>query len=100
MPKKTNITYAFDWPGAPEQLKLAKLNGQMSATIRDGRIIELSKETEEKLGLGRLLSVLSLQTIPSGFGRLMIRSFKSDVMLISSKSVVSSVILILLFQKS
>ncbi len=32
--------------------------------LQNGRITNLSPETEDKLGLGKLLSILSLQTIP------------------------------------
>ncbi len=36
----------------------------MYLQLKNGRITHLSQETEEKLGLGKLLSILSLQTIP------------------------------------
>lgn len=36
----------------------------MYLQLKNGRITHLSKATEEKLGLGKLLSILSLQTIP------------------------------------
>ncbi|MBU0745080.1 MAG: AsmA-like C-terminal domain-containing protein, partial [Gammaproteobacteria bacterium] len=35
-----------------------------SVSIKDGRIINLSKSTESKLGFGRLLGILSLQSLP------------------------------------
>lgn len=43
---------------------LSKVEGQVHLVLRDGRISHLDKETEKKLGLGKLLSILSLQTIP------------------------------------
>jgi len=62
--KKGMILFEGKWPGAYQDFSLAKLSGQMAITLRNGRITNLSPETEEKLGLGKLLSVLSLQTIP------------------------------------
>ena len=43
---------------------MAGLNGKIYLQLNNGRITHLSHETEEKLGLGKLLSILSLQTIP------------------------------------
>jgi uncharacterized protein YhdP len=52
------------WPGAINDFSLAKANGHVYIELKDGRITSLSKEVEEKLGMGKLLSILSLQTIP------------------------------------
>ncbi|KTD21712.1 YhdP family protein [Legionella londiniensis] len=52
------------WPGAFSDFSLAKIKGHITMTFKEGRISNLSPETEEKLGLGKLLSILSLQTIP------------------------------------
>lgn len=62
--KKTDIQFKGGWPGAINAFSLASLSGQMFMDIQDGRITHLSPETEEKLGFGKLLSILSLQTIP------------------------------------
>ncbi|HBI22469.1 MAG TPA: hypothetical protein DDY37_07820, partial [Legionella sp.] len=59
-----NVTFNGDWPAAMPDFSLDKVNGEMSIILRGGRITHLDKATEEKLGLGKLLSVLSLQTIP------------------------------------
>ncbi len=59
-----NILFQGGWPGAIYDFSLAKLKGQMLIYFKNGRITHLSPETEEKLGLGKLLSILSLQTIP------------------------------------
>lgn len=61
---KGDIQINGNWNGTITDFSLAKLNGQMYMELSDGRITHLSPETEEKLGLGKLLSVLSLQTIP------------------------------------
>lgn len=52
------------WAGSYSDFALAKLHGALTFAIRDGRITHLSEQTEEKLGFGKLLSILSLQTIP------------------------------------
>lgn len=61
---KANIQFDGSWPGALNEFALAKTNGRVYITLQNGRITHLSPETEEKLGVGKLLSILSLQTIP------------------------------------
>ena len=61
---KGDVQLNGNWPGAINDFSLTKVNGQMYMEFKDGRITHLSPETEEKLGLGKLLSILSLQTIP------------------------------------
>ena len=58
------IQFDGAWPGPINGFSLEKVSGQLSLHFKDGRITHLSPETEGKLGLGKLLSVLSLQTIP------------------------------------
>ena len=52
------------WNESLLNFSLASLNGSMNLKLKNGVITHLSPETEEKLGLGKLLSILSLQTIP------------------------------------
>jgi uncharacterized protein YhdP len=52
------------WSGPIYNFSLPKMNGQLSLTLKHGRITDLSPEMEQKLGLGKLLSILSLQTLP------------------------------------
>lgn len=59
-----DLRFEGGWPGRLCDFSLAKTKGQMVMNFNDGRITHLSPETEEKLGLGKLLSILSLQTIP------------------------------------
>lgn len=59
-----DIQFNGGWSGPIYDFSVAKLKGQMGIALMDGRITNLSPETEEKLGLGKLLSILSLQTIP------------------------------------
>jgi len=62
--KKGNIEFDGTWPAAMNDFALSIVNGKLSMNLQDGRITHFSPETEEKLGLGKLLSILSLQTIP------------------------------------
>jgi uncharacterized protein YhdP len=59
-----HITFEGQWPAALYDFSLETLSGQLKIMLKQGRITHLDKETEEKLGLGKLLSILSLQTIP------------------------------------
>ena len=60
----SQMSFSSHWPDVFYVGSLRKLNGQMSLMVKDGHISHLDKETEKKLGLGKLLSILSLQTIP------------------------------------
>jgi uncharacterized protein (TIGR02099 family) len=59
-----DIQLNANWAGAINDVSLGKINGTMAMNFNKGQITNLSPETEEKLGLGKLLSILSLQTIP------------------------------------
>ena len=52
------------WTGDPRDFSLKHLTGDIGIIVNHGRITHLDPETEKKLGLGKLLSILSLQTIP------------------------------------
>lgn len=58
------IRFIGGWNGPIYNFALAKINGEVGMRLKNGRITHFSPETEEKLGLGKLLSILSLQTIP------------------------------------
>ncbi|MCX7117182.1 MAG: YhdP family protein [Legionellales bacterium] len=59
-----NLQFKGSWPGALNDVSLAKITGSVYVMFQNGIITHLSRETEEKLGLGKLFSILSLQTIP------------------------------------
>ncbi|WP_019217397.1 YhdP family phospholipid transporter [Legionella tunisiensis] len=59
-----DVQFQGYWPGAFHEFSLVNVAGQLGISFKNGRITNLSPETEEKLGLGKLLSILSLQTIP------------------------------------
>ena len=58
------IDFRGQWPGSFSDFSLRHTTGDMKIVLKNGRISQLSRETEAKLGLGKLLSILSLQTIP------------------------------------
>lgn len=60
----SQMSFSGTWSDAFYAGSLKKLNGQMNLVLKDGNISHLDRETEKKLGLGKLLSILSLQTIP------------------------------------
>jgi uncharacterized protein (TIGR02099 family) len=61
-----NANFNLRWPGAPYSPSLPGLTGTLTLKLDDGKIIHLSDSTNSKIGLGRLLNVLSLSSIPSG----------------------------------
>ncbi len=58
------IKLNLKWNKDLQDFSLSRVYGEMFIQLQDGQITHLSPETEEKLGLGKLLSILSLQTIP------------------------------------
>lgn len=61
---KGEASFILKWPESPYNPVLQTIRGNCSLHIKDGRIIHLSRETESKLGFGRVLGMLSLQSIP------------------------------------
>lgn len=59
-----NVYFKGEWLGSIQDFSLNKVVGDILIKLNSGRITNLTQATEEKLGLGKLLSVLSLQTIP------------------------------------
>jgi len=62
--KQGIVNFTGGWNHSLFDFSLDDLKGMMDINLKNGRITHLSQETEEKLGLGKLLSILSLQTIP------------------------------------
>lgn len=59
-----SLNFDLSWQGAPYEADLGNLNGDVSLNIGKGRIIDVGKETDAKMGIGRMLSLFSFQTIP------------------------------------
>ena len=62
--KRGEMKFKLNWPTSPLNVSLATANGSVKIKLRKGRITHLSSEAEEKIGMGKLLSILSLQTLP------------------------------------
>lgn len=62
--KNATADFALSWADAPFSPSLATLSGTLSLNLGPGHIVDLGNSTNAKLGLGRLLNLLSLQSIP------------------------------------
>jgi uncharacterized protein (TIGR02099 family) len=59
-----NVKFDLNWPDAPYLPSVATMSGSLSLKLGEGRIVHLSDSTNSKMGLGRMLNVLSLSSIP------------------------------------
>ena len=62
--KGGKIDFALQWPGKPQDFNVKIASGDVQLNLNEGRIPKLSEEAEAKLGLGKLVNILSLQTLP------------------------------------
>lgn len=62
--KQGNLKFNLNWAGAFFNPAVASMSGTLSLKIGEGRIIHLSDADNAKLGFGRMLNILSLQSIP------------------------------------
>ena len=56
--------FNLSWQNAPYNPTLASLSGNILLTIGKGRVINLGNSTNAKIGFGRMLNILNLQTLP------------------------------------
>jgi len=61
---KTRIDFSLNWLGAPYEFSMAKLNGSAYFKMSNGRVINVSKQTSQMIGIGRMLNMLSISSIP------------------------------------
>ncbi len=61
---KGEADFDLSWPGAPYDPSLANISGNLSLKLGAGRIVNLGDSTDAQMGLGRLLNIFSLQTLP------------------------------------
>ncbi|MCX7115932.1 MAG: DUF3971 domain-containing protein [Gammaproteobacteria bacterium] len=61
---KMTLHAELNWNDALWSGKLATMRGEVTTKVTEGRTMNFSKQTESKLGLAKLLSVFSLQTLP------------------------------------
>ncbi len=81
--KKASMQFEVNYPGALTSFNLNQINGDFKLDMSYGRVIRLSKEVEAKIGLGKLISILSLQTLPRrltlDFNDLAYKGFSFDI---------------------
>lgn len=74
--------FDLNWPLALPKITAAAASGHVSFDFDDGRIMKLSDQAESDLGLGKILNLLSLQSLPftlaSGFQSLGQKGFQFD----------------------
>lgn len=77
-------TFALSWPAAAYKYSSAILNGSFSFSFNKGRIVNISQGTEAEMGIGRILNLLSLQSLPRrlalDFSDLFSKGFTFDTM--------------------
>jgi uncharacterized protein (TIGR02099 family) len=58
-----DVKFDLNWPDAPYQPSITNMSGNFSLKLGEGRIVHLSESTNSKMGLGRMLNILSLSSI-------------------------------------
>lgn len=58
------IDFEGHWHQGLNHSTLKNLEGELEVRLKKGNITHLDRQTEQKIGLGKLLSILSLQTLP------------------------------------
>ena len=58
------LNFQGGWQASLNQIRLKNLDGHLDLLLKKGNITHLDADTEKKIGLGKLLSILSLQTLP------------------------------------
>jgi uncharacterized protein (TIGR02099 family) len=79
---KGNIDFNLAWDSPPFSLDPNIVSGTLQLTFRSGRIVNLGQSAEAGLGIGRFLSLLSLQSLPRrlvlDFSDLVTKGFSFD----------------------
>lgn len=58
------IGFNLNWRDAPFAPSLSTLNGHATLNVGSGRVADIGQASDAKMGIGRMLSIFSLQTIP------------------------------------
>lgn len=73
---------ALDWPASPQNFSMAKSTGNVNLDLSSGRVLKIGNNAQSELGLGRVLNLLSLQSLPRrlffNFGDLSKKGFVFD----------------------
>lgn len=56
--------FTLRWPGSIYEPDFKTMNGNMSLHFKQGRIVNLNEATEKQINTGRILNILSLQSLP------------------------------------
>ena len=59
-----SVRFSLQWLGNFAQFNMQHVSGKVSLDFNNGRITHLSSAAESKIGLGRVLNLLSLQSLP------------------------------------
>ena len=79
---KGNVSFSFKWPSSPFDPDIAHLAGHLKLDLAKGRIINLSESAQNEIGLGKVLNLFSLQTLPRlvfNFGDFVHSGFSFDI---------------------
>jgi uncharacterized protein (TIGR02099 family) len=57
------IEFDLTWPAIPSEFALAQTQGDIKFKFERGRLTGLDRSTEEKVGLGKMLNILSFQSL-------------------------------------
>lgn len=84
-----DIVFDLNWPDSPENFKLSQSKGSAKFNLSSGRIVDLDKSTESKIGLGKVITALSLTSLLNieaiGKGGYSYSGFKADVLINKGK---------------
>jgi uncharacterized protein YhdP len=61
---KGTLDFDLSWQNTPYSPALADLEGRAKLNLGPGRVVDIGQESGAKMGIGRMLSIFSLQTIP------------------------------------
>ena len=61
---KGTLNFDLSWHDAPYAPTVASLNGDAQMDLGKGRVVEVGSGNDAQMGLGRMLSIFSLQSIP------------------------------------
>lgn len=59
-----NVDFDLNWPAGLSNLSLQKTSGTIGIQLGEGHIIHIGNTSDAKMGLGRLLNIFSLQSLP------------------------------------
>lgn len=58
------VLFSMNWDDSLVNYELPKLNGRLKLQFVDGEIVKLSEQAKAQMGIGRVLNLFSLQSLP------------------------------------